>query len=32
MQALFMTSEIQTAGHKMAALMVVFPRISNVDL
>ena len=28
---LFMTSLIQTAGHKMAALTVVFQRLSNVD-
>ena len=31
MQALFMTSQIQTAGHKMAALRVMFLWLSHVD-
>ena len=29
--ALFMTSLMQTAGHKMAALMVMCLQLSNVD-
>ena len=29
--SLFITSLIQTAGHKMAALKVVFLRLSNID-
>lgn len=29
--ALFMTSLTQSAGHDMAALTVVFSRLSNVD-
>ena len=31
MSALFITSLIQTAGHKKAALTVVFSRLSNMD-
>ena len=30
--ALFMTSPTQTAGHKMAALTIVFSQLENVDV
>ena len=31
MKALFMMSLTQTAGHKMAALVVMFLRLGNMD-